>query len=124
MKEGFSLPANFIETYNSNIYPSKYLHSFIIKDVKNKTLLDADAWENSNIFYRKYMSNPNTMFFVNMDDILPDFQTVCDIIKELDFARDAKHFYLNTTHQTIESVYKKIYSLIESHIKDTFNIIL
>jgi len=77
-----SLPDNFIEQYDYNTYASKYLHREIIKDINNKKLIDEEAWNNSNVFYRKYMSNPDTMFFVDTNDILPDFETVSKLIKE------------------------------------------
>lgn len=75
------VPNTFLEDYNPKIYTSKYLHSILIKDDENKSIIDADAWENSNIFYRKYMSNPESIFYVDMDDILPDFKDASSIIK-------------------------------------------
>lgn len=81
-ENGIILPNNFIENYNSSIYPSKYLHTIIVQDVKNKSIIDDISWKDSNIFYRRYMSNPKTIFYVNMDDIIPDFDKACQIIKE------------------------------------------
>ncbi len=93
LKEGFSLPNNFVSAYDGSVYPSKYLHSFITQSENNKNLIDSDAWENSNIFYRKYMSNPTTMFFINMDDVLPDFQTTCDIVRQAEGLVFIPHIY-------------------------------
>ena len=42
----------------------------------NKKYIDEDAWNDSNIFYRKYMSNPNTIFYINMDDVLPNLNNL------------------------------------------------
>ena len=28
------------------------------------------------------MSNPETLFYVNMDDVLPDFEKACDLVKQ------------------------------------------
>lgn len=81
-EQGIILPDNFVENYDGSMWPSKYLNKYIIQNEENKKYIDDDAWENSNIFYRKYMSNPNTIFFVNMDDLLPDFETASKIIRQ------------------------------------------
>lgn len=81
-EERIELPIDFVEKYQSGMYASKYLHSTLRQNKENKKLIDEDAWENSNIFYRKYMSNPETKFYINMDDILPDFETVTNLVKE------------------------------------------
>lgn len=80
--ENITLPIDFVEKYDGTIYASKYLHNIITKNEKNKALIEEESWNNSNIFYRKYMSDPNSKFFVNMDDILPDFEKSSQIIKE------------------------------------------
>lgn len=82
LKNNIDVGENFIENYNPEMYASKYLHNIITKNEKNRFLIDDDSWNNSNIFYRKYMSNPNTLFFVNTDDIVPDFETASNLIKE------------------------------------------
>lgn len=82
MLEKIYLPEDFVEKYDGSMYASKYLHSLIIKNEKNKALISEESWNNSNIFYREYMSNPKSKFYVNMDDILPDFQKACEIIKK------------------------------------------
>ena len=48
----------------------------------NKKFIDEEAWNNSSIFYRKYMSNPNTLLYVEMDDIVPDFKTATNLIRK------------------------------------------
>ena len=73
---------NFIENYNPEMYASKYLHQIITQNDKNKSLIDEESWNNSNIFYRKFMSNPNTLFFVNTDDIVPSFEEASNIVKK------------------------------------------
>lgn len=71
-----------IEQYDCKSFASKYVHKIITKNIENKNIIDEDAWENSNIFYRKYMSNPDTLFYVEMDDIVPDFETAANLIRE------------------------------------------
>lgn len=73
-----------IDEYDGKSYTSKYLHSILTNNEDNKKLIDNKAWEDCNYFYRKYMSNPKSIFYVNMDDILPDFKTVYSKIKQAD----------------------------------------
>ena len=63
------------------MYASKYLHQIITKNESNKKYIDEESWKNSNVFYRKYMSNPDTLFFVNIDNILPEFDEACKLVK-------------------------------------------
>lgn len=73
---------NFIQNYNPEMYASKYLHQIITQNEKNKFLIDEESWNNSNVFYRKFMSNPDTLFFVNTDDIIPNFEEASNLVKE------------------------------------------
>ena len=79
---GISLPNDFVDNYDGTIYCSKYFHSIIIKDENNKKYINENSWNDSNIFYREYMSNPSTQFFVDMDDALPNFETSCEIVRK------------------------------------------
>ena len=78
---GIILPDDFIEKYDGSIYCSKYFHNIIVKDEKNKKFINENSWKDSNIFYREYMSNPSTQFFVVIDDALPDFETSYKIVR-------------------------------------------
>lgn len=81
VKNSIEVGENFVENYNPDMYASKYLHQIITNNIENKKYIDEDAWENSNIFYRKYMSNPKTLFFVDTNDILPDFEQASNLVK-------------------------------------------
>ena len=79
---GLILPDDFVEKYDGTVYCSKYFHKTITQDENNKQYINENSWNDSNIFYREYMSNPKTKFYVNMDDVLPDFEVSCKIVKE------------------------------------------
>lgn len=81
-KEGFAVENDILEKYDPSIYPSRYLHRIITQDEANKKIVDEDAWENSNIFYRKYMSNPESIFYVDTNDILPSFDEAAQFIRD------------------------------------------
>lgn len=76
------LPEDFLERYDKKSFASKYLHNEITKNENNKKYIDEESWGNSNIFYRKYMSNPSTIFFVDTSDILPSFQEAADLVRK------------------------------------------
>ena len=76
------LDNGFISNYDTKIYASKYLHKILTNNIENKLKIDEDAWNDSNVFYRKYMSNPNTMFYVDTNDILPSFEEASDLIRQ------------------------------------------
>lgn len=82
IEAGLKLPNDFVDGYDGTEYGSKYLHKFITKDEKNKKYFSAASWENNNVFYREYMSNPNTKFYVDMNDVLPDFEVVSGIVRQ------------------------------------------
>lgn len=82
LKNSIDVGENFVENYDPNMYASKYLHTIITKNPKNKELIDDESWNNSNVFYRKFMSNPSTLFFVNTDDIIPSFEVASNLIRE------------------------------------------
>ena len=90
---GIKLNDNIEKNYDGKIYASKYLHTAIIQNDENKKFIDNESWENSNVFYRKYMSNPNTKLFVNVDDILPSFDKVCKVIKDCGGLISIPHIY-------------------------------
>ena len=79
---GIKISEDAISDYDYSDFASKFIHNLITKDEYNKQFIDEDAWNNSSTFYRKYISNPNTPFYVEMDDIIPDFKTVSDLIKK------------------------------------------
>ena len=78
---GLKISEDDFSTYDYSDFASKFIHTLITKDEYNKQFIDEEAWDNSSAFYRKYMSNPNTPLYVEMDDIIPDFKTVSDLIK-------------------------------------------
>ena len=81
-KAGIEISDDDISKYDGKSFTSKYIHQIITKDVNNKKYFDEDTF-NSNInFYRKYMSDPTGPFYVEMDDIVPDFETAANLIKE------------------------------------------
>ena len=87
----------FIEQCNKNhiklaldIYQkddNEHLSSYLYKCVKHypeniKFFETSDDYNNPSVFYRKYMSNPNSVFFCNMEQFFPTPEEVADLIKK------------------------------------------
>ena len=79
---GIKINENDISYYDSSKFASKFIHTLITKDEYNKQFIDEETWNDSKAFYRKYMSNPDTLLYVEMDDITPNFKTAANLIKK------------------------------------------
>ena len=79
---GIEISDEDVSKYDGKSFTSKYIHQIITKDVNNKKYFDEATFNSSINFYRKYMSDPTGPFYVEMDDIVPDFETASDLIKE------------------------------------------
>lgn len=109
---GIVLDDNCLEKYDSKTFASVFLHSEITKHPSNKNLISEDAWNSSKIFYRTYMSDPKTPLYVEMDDLVPDFETASNLIKECGGLVFIPHIF----------EYKDNAERILNYILDNFNI--
>lgn len=82
IKSGIILEENCLENYNQNDFASKFIHKEIIKNNKNKKFISEEAWDDVKVFYRAYMSNPECVLYVEMDDFVPDFNTAANLVRE------------------------------------------
>ena len=82
LQAGLKINSDFIDNYSPDIYASKYLHKEITKSVENKHFFDDDAWNDSLALYRKYMCDPDSMFFVDMNDVLPNLKFTIELVKK------------------------------------------
>ena len=79
---GIKISDSDILKYDCKSFPSKYIHKIITKDINNKKFINEDVFENNSLFYRKYMSDPDSPIYVEMDEIVPDFETAANLIKK------------------------------------------
>lgn len=82
IKYGIYLDSNCLETYNTDMFASVFFHNEITKYEQNKKLISEESWISSKIFYRQYMSDPVTPLYVEMDDLVPDFSTASNLIRQ------------------------------------------
>lgn len=81
VEAGLKIDNNCLNNYNEDVFASKFIQTELIKYEENKQIISEDAWNDTRIFYRKYMSNPEGILYVEMDDFVPDFQTAANIIR-------------------------------------------
>lgn len=82
IKAGIILEENCLENYDPNGFASKFIHNEIIKNDENKKFISEEAWNDVKVFYRAYMSNPECILYVEMDDFVPDFDTAANLVRE------------------------------------------
>lgn len=79
---GLKLDKDCLDSYDYSMFASKFIHSQIVKYEENKKIVSEDAWNDTKVFYRKYMSNPEGPLYVEMDDFVPDFNTAADLVRK------------------------------------------
>ena len=92
-KYGIILDDNIIEQFDKNDFASVTIHKNIINHKENKSKINERSWNNNIDFYRDYMSNPDTLIYVEMEDLVPDLDTAIDIVKESDGLVFIPHIY-------------------------------
>lgn len=97
IERGMKFEPNVIERYDSNKYKyaTEYIHSEFKKFEENKKILnDENSWNNSLIFYRKQMSDPNSKFYIDLTDITPNCEEVIKLIQDAGGLVFIPHVYL------------------------------
>ncbi len=77
-KMGIELPENFGEDYDPTGYASTYIQEFL--KTCNNINIDKESVENPLIFYRKHISNPDSVFYIDPNETVPKFE---DLIKDI-----------------------------------------
>lgn len=81
LEAGIKLDDDFISSYTPDKYASQHLHQALTKNEENKKIIDEESWNDSIALYRKYMSNPESLFYIDMNDILPSIDKVVEMVK-------------------------------------------
>ena len=93
LKAGIKMDEDCLQRYNPNDFASKFIHKEITKNEENRRIIEEDTWNDTKSFYRKYMSNPQGPLYVEMDDIVPDFETAANLIRECGGLVFVPHIY-------------------------------
>ncbi len=96
LKLGVRVDKNVIENYDDSYkYATTYLHQNITSYEENRKFISSDrAWNDSTSFYRKYMSNPNSQFYISNEDLLPECSKIINLIKEAGGLVFIPHIYI------------------------------
>lgn len=82
LNAGICLEKNCIEHFDNTSFASKFIQNEIKKYPENANIISEDAWNDTKVFYRKYMSNPTGILYVEMDDLVPNFEVASNLVKE------------------------------------------
>lgn len=82
IKAGIRLEEDCLKNFEGTSFASKFIQTEIKKHLENKKIITEDAWDDTKVFYRKYMSNPEGILYVEMDDFVPDFNVASDLVKK------------------------------------------
>lgn len=112
-KVGVKLEKNILEKYENNYtYSTTFLHENITKNEENKKyILDEASWKDDTIFFRKHMSNPDSLFYVHLVDLMPSCDKIIELIKKAGGLVFIPHIYIYRDHaknifNTIVNEYK------------------
>lgn len=99
-KVGVKLEEDILKKYQNNYrYPTTYLHENITKHKCNKKyILDDASWHDDNVFFRKHISNPSSLFYVKSVDLIPSCDTIINIIKKAGGLVFIPHIYIYRDH--------------------------
>lgn len=112
---GLKLDKNLLEKYPGNYkYPSNYIFENINKHKENRKFFSSDAaFSNATVFFRRCISNPNSKFFIDMSDVIPDYTIVAQAIKKCGGKVFIPHVYIYR-----ENTEKVLYELVSSGLID------
>ena len=79
---GIKLDDNIDDLFDEKEFASSVIRKNLTKYEENRSKISPEAWVNGSAFYRGYLSNPSHPLYLAMADILPDIDTVVDIVKE------------------------------------------
>lgn len=82
IKAGIKLEKDCLKNFDGTSFASKFIQLEIKKYQENKDIITEDAWNDTKVFYRKYMSNPEGILYVEMDDFVPDFNVASELVKK------------------------------------------
>lgn len=107
---GMKFDEGVLERYTpSNGYASTYLLGEINKYEENEKYMDDKvAMKDSTVFYRKHMSNPNSVFYTNKTELLPSPDKVVQAIKDAGGLVFIPHIYMygDVSNSILESLIK------------------
>lgn len=82
---GIIFDDDFFEKYDKSeySYATDYLHERLIDKIENKKFIkDEESWNDNAVFYRNYISNPNSELYTNMSDVVPSCEEVIKLIRD------------------------------------------
>lgn len=82
LSAGIILDENCLNNFDGKSFASKFIQNEIKKYSENINIISEDALADTKVFYRKYMSNPKEILYVEMDDFVPDFEVASNVVRQ------------------------------------------
>jgi len=82
---GMRFSADVLNTWDKKkcYYPVHHLHADIKKNPENRKIItDDESWNNGVQFYRNYISNPESRFYVDETSFYPSAENIYHLIKQ------------------------------------------
>ncbi|MBQ8300131.1 MAG: PHP domain-containing protein [Clostridia bacterium] len=79
---GIKLEENCLDNYDATYFASKFIQNEILKFDENLKLFSKEALTDLKVFYRQFMSNPECPLYLDPGEIIPDFDTAANLIRE------------------------------------------
>lgn len=84
---GVILRENVLEEYEAHAplykYATSYLHEEITRHISNKQYIwDEASWKDATTFFRRHMSNPESIFYIENRDLIPSCDAVYHLIRK------------------------------------------
>lgn len=105
-KNGVVLEENCIEKYDASYFASRFIRDEIIKFEENFKFFEKEDLDDLKVFYRKHMSNPNSILYVEPGNFIPDFEVVVKHIRECGGLVFIPHIfeYRENSHKILEYI--------------------
>lgn len=63
-------------------YGNRGVHREILKHEENRVFLDEKSWENPHYFSVNFINNPNSQFYVDTSNLVPNYDKIVKLIKD------------------------------------------
>ncbi|MFZ5354023.1 MAG: PHP domain-containing protein [Bacillota bacterium] len=97
----------------SKLFATQVMHSDLRKYPENEKHFTKEVWEKVNAFYRIYINNPDSPFYLNQAECYPTIQEAADIVRKAGGKAFLAHLYayFADNHEELLSSYMALNAL-------------
>lgn len=82
---GMKFNGNLLEDYKDSgyYYATEYLHTKMRENILNKRFIaDEESWNSEAVFFKRHISNINSIFYIDESDLIPSVDKIIKLIKK------------------------------------------